>query len=115
MATNGDTTLINNASAPRRLTWRAVALEQEILSVLDAKPRPDESHELAFRRKEAELIGLFDGLGVADAMERHRRLSLALPDDPIASRFGRLIAERRSRLLSFLAGARRRAALRGAR
>jgi hypothetical protein len=32
--------------------------------------------------------------------------------DPIAARFGRLIFERRSRLLKFLAGARRREALR---
>lgn len=64
MATNGDTTLVNNASAPRRLTCRAVALEQEILSVLDAKPRPDEGHELAFGARRRSLSGSSTGSGL---------------------------------------------------
>jgi hypothetical protein len=100
---------------PRRITWRRVELEEEILSVLGAAPEPGERIEVAFRRKERELMFMFARLSVLDAMEQHRRLSLGLADDPIATQFTRRIAERRARLLSFLAGARRREALRRAR
>lgn len=41
---------------PRRVTWRRVALEDEILSVLNATLEPGERIEMAFRRKEQELI-----------------------------------------------------------
>jgi hypothetical protein len=99
----------------RRITWRRVELEDEILSVLGAAPEPGERIEVAFRRKEHDLMFLFARLGVLDAMELHRRLSLGLADDLIATQFTRLIAERRGRLLEFLAGARRREALRHAR
>lgn len=99
------------AEPPRRITWRKVALENEILTVLDAKPGPDETFELAFRRKEQELMAVFARLDILDSMELHRRLSLCLFDDPIASRFARLVVQRRTRLLSFLASARRREAL----
>lgn len=100
---------------PRRITWRRVDLEDEILSVLGSAPEPGERLEMAFRRKEQELIMLFARLSAADARELHHRLTLGRADDPIATRFARLIAERRERLLSFLAGARRREALRDAR
>lgn len=98
-----------------RLTWSPVASEQDILAILDAGPEPGERIEQAFRRKEANLLEALRRLSVGDARELHRRLSLALTDDPIAQRFGRMIAERRERLLAFLAGARRREAIRCAR
>lgn len=97
------------------LAWRRVELEDEILSVLRAPSASGDRIEMAFRRKEQELIMLFARLTVLDAMELHRRLRLDLATDPIATSFGRLIAERRVRLVSFLAGARRREALRVAR
>lgn len=100
---------------PRRIVWRRVELEDEILSILGAAPEPGERIEMAFRRKEQELIMLLARLSVLDAMELHRRLTLGLAGDPVAAQFGRLIAERRARLMSFLAGARRREALRVAR
>jgi hypothetical protein len=99
----------------RRLTWNAVELEAEILAVLDRAPTAGEQLEFAFRRKEAELLAVFDRLTVRDARELHRRLELLLPGDPIASRFVRLIGPRRVRLLAFLEGARRREALRSSR
>jgi hypothetical protein len=104
----------NDEPAPR-LTWSPVASEQEILAILDAGPEPGERIEQAFRRKEANLLEALRRLSVGDARELHRRLSLGLTDDPIAQRFGRMIAERRERLLAFLAGARRREAIRCAR
>jgi hypothetical protein len=96
----------------RALAWSSVKLEAEILETFAAPAAPGEQLELAFRRKEHELKVLFDRLSVADARALHRRFTLMLPGDPIASRFGRLISERRARLLAFLADARRREALR---
>lgn len=100
---------------PRRIPWRRVELEDEILAVLDAAPEPGEPIEMAFRRKEQELMALLSRLSVVDAMELQRRLTLSLADDPIAARFGRLVVARRVRLLAFLAGARRREAQQRAR
>jgi len=92
-----------------------VELEQDILDVLVSAPDAN-TLELAFLRKEAALMELFDRLTITDAHELRRRLLLGLPGDQIAARFAGLIVERRQRLLAFLAGARRRAALRaGAR
>jgi hypothetical protein len=102
-------------SAPVALTWSNVQLETEIVATLDAPRLPNERIEFAFRRKEAELAALFDRLSSEDSRELHRRLTLTLQDDPIATRFARLIAPRRARLLAFLADARRREALRAAR
>jgi hypothetical protein len=93
------------------LGWTAVALEGEILAILDARPAAGERLEVAFRRKEHELKQVLARLSIADARALHRRLVLSLPGDPIASRVGRLVVERRERLLHFLADARRREAL----
>jgi hypothetical protein len=90
------------------LTWHPIAVEREVLYVLDSKPAPYEQLLFAFRRKESELRVLFAGLSLADARELHRRLSLMLPNDPIATRFMGLVVERRARLIAFLADARRR-------
>lgn len=98
-------------SAPG-LAWSPVSHEAEIVAILDGPAAPDETRELAFRRKERELLLAFDAMNVRDSMELHRRLRLTLPDDPIAARFARLIAPRRHRLMSFLADARRREAMR---
>jgi hypothetical protein len=100
---------------PRGLVWRRIELEDEILSVLAASPELGERIEMAFRRKEHELMQVFMRLSVLDAMELQRRLSLGLADDPIAMQFMRLVADRRARLTSFLAGARRREAMRRVR
>lgn len=110
-----DHTKRSDARAPARGSWSAVELEQDILDVLVSAPDAN-TLELAFLRKEAALMELFDRLTITDAHELRRRLLLGLPGDQIAARFAGLIVERRQRLLAFLAGARRRAALRaGAR
>jgi hypothetical protein len=94
--------------------WSPVSHEVEIIELLDQAAAPGETLELAFRRKERHLLLAFDAMNVRDSMELHRRLRLSLPDDPIAARFARLIAPRRLRLMSFLADARRREAMRSA-
>ncbi len=88
----------------------ASAIEQQIKLIL-VSPRSCETIEHAFRRKEQELMELFASLTVVEARVLHRRLANPSIDDAIATLFGRLVVERRLRLLAFLAGARRRYAL----
>jgi hypothetical protein len=90
--------------------WPKVALEAEILAVLDG-PLLGGSKDLAYRIREHEIAQVFARLTVLDARELHRRLSIPAADDRIAARFGRMILDRRQRLLAVLADARRREAL----
>jgi hypothetical protein len=94
-----------STAAPPRIE---VAREHAILAVFMMPPAPGEQLELAFRRKEHELCVLFAQLSVSDARVLHRRLVLGATDDPIAAQLGRMVAERRARLIGFLADARRR-------
>lgn len=98
-------------TSARPFAWTPVVLEMEILAVMERRPEPGERLEFAFRRKELELMAVFDQLSLTDSRELHRRLTLTLADDPIAKMFVRLVSDRRHRLLAFLLDARRRAAL----
>lgn len=95
--------------------WEPVSLEETILAALDTPTLPGEQIAIAFQRKEIVVRTLFAQLDIRESIALHRRLVLMLPDDPIAARFGRLVSERRARLLAFLADARRRAALQAQR
>jgi len=88
------------------------AAELAVHDVLAASTRPGETIEVGFRRKEHELGALFDQLGVVEADALHHRLASPRPDDALAALFGRMATERKTRLLAFLADARRREARR---
>lgn len=90
-------------------------VERRALAVLDAPADPSEPIERAFRRKEDEVRALFGELSAGDALAIFRRLTLVCPDDLLASRFARLVTDRRARLLAFLADAPRREAIARAR
>lgn len=107
-----DTSDRRNAPPRSAGAWREVAYEDVLLAILQASPEQNETLAVAFTRKEHELAAMFDRLTVIDAMELHRRLSLNSAGDKLASWFRRLVVERRGRLLSYLADARRREALR---
>ena len=87
-------------------------VDREILAVFDSPPELGETIEAQHRRKERLLGELFARLSVIEARALHGRLSNPGNHDPIATRFARLIPERRTRLLVFLADARRREAIR---
>jgi len=97
----------------RAASLPSVAAERErmILDVLLAPIAPLDGHRVGNDRKEARLRELFAALPVLEAMELHRRLRIARADDAVAVAFGRLVFERRQRLLTFLGEARRRTAL----
>lgn len=82
-----------------------------LIEILDAPLWPGEPALVGFARKEQELRAAFAALPVSDQRALARRLSMPRPDDRLAQKFGRLTAERRTRLIQFLEDARRRAAL----
>jgi hypothetical protein len=98
--------------APLPSQWCEVALEAEIAAALVATPLPGERISTAFERKEHELAAIFLRLSVADARSLYRRLTIPAATDPIAIKFGQMVIDRRQRLTTFLADARRREALR---
>lgn len=85
--------------------------EATIIEVLERRVDPSEGHVAGNQRKEQELLHLFAALSLHEAWELRRRLAVARPADRLAAGFQRLVVERRGRLVAFLAGAGRRAAL----
>lgn len=86
-------------------------LDDRLYAILESPGAVGELASQAYARKEAEFGVAFATLSVLESMALHKRLVDPKPTDRLASRFARLIPERRARLLAFLAGARRRAAL----
>jgi hypothetical protein len=108
-------TTIQSATTPSKTSAAPDHTECEILAVLDAPANVGEAAEAAFRRKERELGAVFATLTTLESRALHTRLSNPKPDDAMAMRFVRLVADRRARLLAFLADARRREAIAMAR
>ena len=109
---NEQSTERSEDDALQSLTWKAVARELEILEVLAQPVLPGEQLAFAFKRKERCLGELFAQLSINDSRELHRRCTLGIPGDALAASFRRLVPDRQSRLLAFLADARRREAVR---
>lgn len=100
------------ASDSRLATPPSPALPiDEVIAIVLEPVRPHETHQIAHDRKEAALVTVFRELAVPQAIAMHRRLANPRGDDALASAFMRLIVDRRTRLLAFLADARRRAAV----
>jgi hypothetical protein len=89
--------------------------ERALLAIFESTPHLGETIDAHNRRKECELGEVFAKFSVIEARAFHKRLSNPGTGDPIATCFSRMIAERRHRLLCFLADARRREAIHAAR
>jgi len=98
------------ADAAPRFVFRQVASENAMIEILDRAASQHLLPSVAFRQKEHELGALFASLTPADSLELDRRFSVSSADDPLASRFARLVCERRNRLIAFLRSSRRGAA-----
>ena len=86
-----------------------------LISILNAPLAYGMTAREGFMRKEAELRAAFAALPVGTQRALHARLSNPRAGDELAAKFHQLTAERRTRLLNFLADARRREALAAAR
>jgi hypothetical protein len=89
--------------------WSA-SCDVALLAIIESPLGPDETTASGFARKEHELRRALSVLTVPEARALHARLSNPAPDDPLAKAFTRLTADRRGRLINFLADARRREA-----
>ena len=87
----------------------------DLLAALDMPGAFGESAAALHHRKEQALGAVFAALSVAEARALHKRLTSPTADDVVCARFGRLIADRRDRLLAFLESAQRREAIANAR
>jgi hypothetical protein len=81
-----------------------------LLAVLADPVSPYETAAAGFARKEAELRHVMASLSVVESRALQSRLSNPKPGDSLAQAFMRMTADRRARLISFLADARRREA-----
>ena len=88
-------------------------IDEALLEILRSPALIGETVEIAFRRKEAEMIALCNTLSPVESMQLVRRLEHPKAGDTLAAEFSRMISERRQRILRFLGDARRRAALAG--
>lgn len=86
-------------------------LEAAILSTLTRAIDPGEGHREGNDRRERELAAMFARLEIVQAFDLGRRFDAARADDRLAQAFTRLVVDRRQRLRTFLADARRRQAL----
>ncbi len=105
--TPGDVDHHESAPSEADPTPIAPAFEQQMLAILATAPAFGETIDAAYRRKERELGQLFGSVTRIEAIALHRRLSDPRGDDAVATHFGRLVVERRTRLLAVLSRVRR--------
>lgn len=96
-------------------TTVATSNDAALIGILEARLHDGETAREGFLRKEAELRAAFAELPVLAQRALHARLSNPRAGDTLATKFAGLTADRRTRLLTFLADARRREALAAAK
>jgi hypothetical protein len=101
---------VSGAAAPAPAASTSAWFEPSLLEIL-LRPVATGTSRDEHLRKEREIGELFARLAVIEAWTLHKRLANPSASDALASAFGRLILERRARLLAFLGDARRRAAI----
>jgi hypothetical protein len=85
--------------------------DARLIAILESPLRPGETAVAGYARKERDLAAVFATLSITAAYALRKRLAAPVSDDTLAAKFARLTIERRTRLIQFLADARRRAAL----
>src|SRR5262249_9897253 len=94
---------------------RVDAVDERLIEILDAPLAMGETAASGFLRKEQAIVTVLATLTVLESRALLARIRTARAGDRLAAKLGRLTAERRGRLLAFLADARRREALQLAR
>jgi hypothetical protein len=85
--------------------------DRELIEIL-TRPIPGElTARAGHDHKEREIGTYLAGLSIVRAWHLYKRLTNPNANDALAAAFGRLVPERRARLVAFLGDARRRAAL----
>lgn len=98
------------AASTSKPSWSA-STDVALLAILHAPLSSDETVAAGFARKEAEFRRALATLSIAESRALYLRLSQPKAGDQLAATFTRLTADRRERLIHFIADARRRDAL----
>jgi hypothetical protein len=106
-------TVRERTSRPIATPPSILSFDERVIALLLAPLMPGETARNGFDRKEREVGALFAQLPPADALKLSLRLRNASLPDPLITALQRLTADRRLRLIAFLADARRRAAMAG--
>ena len=85
----------------------AIPSEQQILDLIAAPLRRDENFRSGHDRKEHEIAALLAQLTPVQSHALSKRLAINAASDPLVVAFGRLLVERRNRLVAYLERLRR--------
>ena len=114
-AADQTTSKLENGTRPGKSDATPIAeWEQRVIAILVGRIN-GESASIAFARKEAELKEVFATLTIEESRALHARLTMPKDGDELARLIGRLVVDRRGRLIAFVADARRREAVHAAR
>ncbi len=80
----------------------ASSCDAHLAGILEALLHAGEPTSVAFARRERELAAAFAALPISARPALHARLAKPAPGDILAEKLGRLIAERRIRLLALI-------------
>lgn len=85
----------------------AIPVEAQLIAAIEQPLRAGEVHRVGNDRKEREIAGLLDTLTPVQSLALCTRLAAGTASDPLVIAFGRLLVERRNRLIAFLERRRR--------
>jgi hypothetical protein len=81
----------------------AIPIERELIAAIEQPLRLGETHRVGNDRKEREIAALFEHLTPVQSLALSRRLTAGSASDPIVAAFSRLVVERKTRLVAYLA------------
>jgi hypothetical protein len=93
--------------AAAKTTVAAIPIESQLIATIEQPLHANETSRVGHDRKEREVATLLAQLTPAQSLALSKRLSVNASDDPLAVAFGRLVVERRNRLVAFLERLRR--------
>ncbi len=84
-----------------------IPIEQQIIDTIAAPLHANETSRVGNDRKEREVAMLLAQLTPVQSLALSKRLAVNAADDPLAVAFGRMLVDRRNRLIAFLDRLRR--------
>ena len=86
----------------------AIPIEPQLIDLIAAPLHRDENFRTGNDRREHEIAALLAQLTPVQSLALSKRLAVNAANDPLVTAFGRLLVERRNRLVAFLDRRRRR-------
>lgn len=80
----------------------AIPIERELIATIEQPLRAGETHRVGNDRKEREAAALLAQLTPVQSLALSQRLAVNAANDPLVIALGRMVIDRRNRLVSFL-------------